>query len=259
MRRTEDFEVTLTLNRPDFVRTPRESQRNWLLNQALAELCADLEHLDAIAPRFVPGREGTAVEDRAHRPLADDEIMEPWQVPLMQAMADVAARSGGDVLEIGFGLGVSAGLIQEHGVRSHTIVECNGSVIERFERWRAGYPGRDIRLVEGRWEDVLDRLGSYDGIFFHAFPLSTEEYIAQVLQSATYAEHFFPAASSLLRPGGVFTYLSNEIDSLSRRHQRALLAHFSTFAVRVVRGLPVPDDVRDTWWVDSMVVVEAVR
>ena len=76
--------------------------------------------------------------------------------------------------------------------------------------------------------------------------------------SVTFAAHFFPVAAAHLRPGGVFTYLSNEIDSLSRAHQRLLFAHFRSVRMQRV-PLVLPPDVRDAWWADSMVVVEAVK
>jgi len=77
--------------------------------------------------------------------------------------------------------------------------------------------------------------------------------------SVTFADHFFPHAAEHLVDGGVFTYLSNEMDSLSRMHQRLLLRHFSRIELQVIRNLQLPDDVNDAWWSDSMVVVKAVK
>ena len=74
----------------------------------------------------------------------------------------------------------------------------------------------------------------------------------------TFAEHFFETAAKHLHPRGVFTYFSNEIDSLSRGHQRALFKHFSSFSLRLI-NLKLPDDINDTWWADSMVIVKAVK
>ena len=259
MRRTPDFDITLDIKNDGFIAPPRESQRSWLLNRAVAEFAGDLVHLDRLAGRFVPGAEAPVqIQDRSQAGLADDEIMEDWQIPLMRAMAEVASESHGDVLEIGFGRGVSASFLQELGVSSHTIIECNRSVIERFHAWKEGYPGREIRLVEGRWQDVIDGCGSYDGIFFHTYPLDEQEYIDQAVNSVTFAAHFFPAAAAHLRPGGVFTYMTNEIDSLSRNHQRLLFQHFSSFTLRLLHPLDLPPDIRDTWWADSMVIVKAV-
>jgi guanidinoacetate N-methyltransferase len=259
LRRHRDFEVVLQIARDDFIRPPREAQRNWLLNRALNEFVDDLQHLDEVARRFVPGRDQARLEDRTQAVLRDEEIMEDWQIPVMRAMAEIVAETHGDVLEVGFGRGISATLIQEAGVRSHTVVECNDDVVERFHRWRERFPGRDIRLVHGRWQDTVERLGSYDGIFFHTYPLNEEEYVEHVVRSVTFAEHFFPTAADHLRPGGIFTYLTNEPDSLSRAHQRLVFRHFREFTLRRVAPLALPEDSRDDLWGDSMVVIRAVK
>lgn len=256
VRRSQKFDVTLEIKDEEFISPPRSGQRQWLLNQVMQEFADDLTALDVLAARFVPGTDAHRFEDRTRRSLSDDEIMEDWQIPMMDAMADIAAKQHGDVLEIGFGRGVSAKIIQERGVRSHTIIECNDSVVERFHRWREKYPSQDIRLVHARWQDAMDELSTYDGIFFHTYPLNETEYMEQALNSATFAEHFFETAAKLLREGGAFTYLSNEIDSLSRRHQRALFRHFSRISTTVV-SLDVPPDVKDTWWANTMLAVEA--
>ena len=76
--------------------------------------------------------------------------------------------------------------------------------------------------------------------------------------SVPFAEHFFPTADEHLVGGGVFTYLTNEIDSLSRGHQRHLFENFSSFRLHLV-PLELPSDVRDAWWADSMAVIEVVK
>ncbi|MEM7011922.1 MAG: class I SAM-dependent methyltransferase, partial [Verrucomicrobiota bacterium] len=180
-----------------------------------------------------------------------------WQLPIMKLMA--RQLNSGDVLEIGFGRGIASDFLQEQSIRSHTIIEVNESVIARCNDWKKNYPGRDIRVISGRWQGVLNQLETYDGIFFHTYPLNQEEFVEQIARSVTFGEHFFPTAQALLRPGGTFTYLSNEIDSLSRDHQRLLLQYFSSFSVSRVEGLKLPKDVRDAWWADSMILIKAIR
>ena len=257
----DGFRIELQTD-PDFIAPPREAQRRWLLSRSLGELAEDLQHLAAIAPSLVRGTD-VSVDATFRAPvdasIAAEHVMEDWQVPLMRVMASHVAQAHGDVLEIGFGRGVSAELIQESGVRSHTIVEPDERIITRyFEPWRARHADREIRLLTGKWQDVENRIALFDGIFFHAVPLDEQEFADYMVAGATFAEHAFRPMARHLRPGGVFTYLTTEIDSLSRRHQRRLLEHFREFSTSVVR-LQVPEDTRDLWWAQSMVVVKAVR
>lgn len=258
IKRTENFEIVLEIKNEDFIRPPRDAQRNALLNNALNELSDNLQALDKSAARFVPGKAQISLDDRTQKILLDEEIMEEWQIPLMQAMAEVVTETHGNILEIGFGYGVSATFIQEQGVLSHTIIECNDAVVETFFKWKELFKENKIRLVHGLWQDTIDDLELFDGIFFHTYPLNEEEYMKYVHGKTTFAEHFFETAAKHLRPGGILTYFSNEIDSLGRGHQRALFKHFSSFALKMI-DLELPDDINDTWWADSMVIVKAVK
>jgi guanidinoacetate N-methyltransferase len=143
-------------------------------------------------------------------------------------------------------------------VRSHTVIEANAEVASEFGRWRERYPGRVIELVRGRWQDVMDSLGDFDAILFDTYPTTEAEFHKDALLSSTFAESFFAVAARHLRPGGVFSYYTNEVDSLGRLHQRRLLQHFSSFSVEVVTGLRPPADC-SYWWANSMASVKAVR
>lgn len=264
------FTVRVEGRDPEFAKAPSDFQRDWLLGRAVLEFGHDLDHLAKTFTRFVPGVERPPITDAWEPALAEydeaelliqnQQVMQAWERPLMKALAEAAAQSHGHVLEVGFGMGISASLIQDVGVASYTIVECNEQVIRRFADWKAGYPGRDIRLIEGRWQDVVGQLGRYDGILFDTYPLSQEEYLKNEVQGTafTHCGEFFPVASKVLAPGGVFTYFTCEIDTLSRGHQRLLLEHFDRFAVSVVRGLEPPVNCQ-YWWADSMAVVEASK
>lgn len=258
----EKFEVMIRFKDASFIAPPRASQRDWVLRQVLAEVGDDLEHLDRVAARFVRGsdpRFHDAYPDISAKRLEASEIVEDWQAPILREMARIAAERGGDVLEVGFGRGLAAGFIQEHRPRSHTVIEPNPySIEEWYEPFRSRFKDREIRLLRGKWQDVGDELGEYDGILFHAFPLDEREFIAHVLESVTYAEHAFEPMARLLRPGGVFTYLTTEIDSLSRRHQRALFRSFREICASVL-PISVPEDTRDAWWADTMMLVRAVK
>lgn len=259
IKRYKDFEVTLSISNDDFIKPPRIAQRNWLLNRALYEFADDLMRLDALSARFVAGTDRSVLEDRTHAVLTAQEIMEDWQIPVVRAMAEIVGETHGHVLEVGFGRGVSSTFIQDLGVRSHTIIECNNAIVAEFQNWRRQYPDREIRLIHGMWQDVTEQLKSYDGILFHAYPLNEGEFLEYVVHSTTFAAHFFSTAAEHLQEGGVFTYLTNETDSLSRGHQRELFRQFSSFTLSVIGPLTVPKDSKDDLWGDTMVVVRAVK
>ena len=259
IKRFPEFEVALTIHQDSFIRPPKDAQRNWVVNRAIGELVDDLQHLNETAARFIPGGESLAIDDRTQKILPPDEIMEDWQIPVMKAMAEAAAAQHGDVLEIGFGRGISSTFLQDFGVRSHTIVECNDAIVDDFHKWKQKYGDETIQLLHGKWQDVLNGQTQYDAVFFHAYPLDAKEHVEYVVQSPTFAAHFFPIAAQQLRDGGVFTYLTNESDSLSRGHQRLLLQHFREFSLSIVGPLDIPDDSRDSMWADSMVVVSAKK
>ncbi|NNE99539.1 MAG: class I SAM-dependent methyltransferase [Pyrinomonadaceae bacterium] len=257
--RTESFEVLLEIVDENFIRPPRDSQRNSILNRALREFEYDLEALNRLAGRFVCGKPRKFFsEDRTQVVLADVDIMEDWQLPVMNQMVKAVTENPGDILEIGFGHGISSRMIQKRNVRSHIIVECNDSVVERFNRWRAECKDKRIELVHGLWQETVGSLGLFDGILFHTYPLNEEEYIKYVHQGITFAEHFFATAAQHLKKGGIFTYFSNEIDSLSREHQRSLFRHFSHISTSII-NLEIPESVEDSWWADSMVIVKAYK
>ena len=260
-RVTDQFQLVLDID-PNYVAPPREAQRAWLLRQTMREWTEDLIALEQIAAQFVAGKERLDEADfqvRAQTELTDASIMEDWQIPIMRAMAAIVGRSGGDILEIGFGRGVSAEFIQEFDVSSHTIVEAEPDVVDKYFRpWERKHAGENIKIHVKKWQECEFNSRSFDAILFHAYPLDEMEFFEHIVESVTYAEHAVPAMADLLRQGGRFTYLSNEIDSLSRSHQRLLLRHFRQIRVETI-DLDVPDNTYDAYWAPKMVIVEAVR
>ena len=271
IRRFPQFDVQLKLKDEEFIKPPKEAQRNWLLRRALDEFASDLKHLDVQSRRFVAGSARPRLETvpwGSHHAQYDDhnlfiagqQVMQDWELPLMDAMAKVVTESHGDILEAGFGMALSATCIQKYGVRSYTIMEANDEVVKRFHEWKKQFPGRDIRLLHGRWHDTHHQLAdeSMDGVFFDTVPTFEDEYLREVIDNVVMAEDFFPVAARVLRPGGIFTWYTNEIDTLSRRHQRLIQKYFRSFEVTVCRPLYPPEDCH-YWFADSMVVVKAVK
>ena len=66
------------------------------------------------------------------------EVMMDWEVPIMEKSAEYICHNNGDVLEIGFGMGMCADYIQAQGVNSHTIIEIHPQIIEKLNTWASG-------------------------------------------------------------------------------------------------------------------------
>jgi hypothetical protein len=264
-RHTDTFGVTFTPS--DSLLAPvAAGPREFLLNRALDEFVADVVALDQMAGRMVAGASrpmidepidvaGTTVTDNELL-VAGQQVMQSWERPLMKALARAVTRPGGSVLEVGFGLGIAARFIQDIGPARHTIIEANPEIAHRGREWARTRTQAGVDLLHGRWQDVIPTLGQFDGILFDTYPLNEDEFDEYVMRDAAFARHFFPHAAAHLTQGGAFTYYSNEIDSVSRRHQRALLEHFQSYSVRIVNGLCPPPDCT-YWWAPSMAMIVA--
>ena len=91
-------------------------------------------------------------------------IMMDWEHPAMSASAAYVTEGGGDILEIGFGMGISAGYIQSHSVSSHTIIEPHRQMVEKADEWSNGKS--NVTIISQSWADVTGSLSTYDGIFY---------------------------------------------------------------------------------------------
>jgi len=123
------------------------------------------------------------------------EVMMDWEDNLMSASAAYVCSNGGDILEIGFGMGISAGYIQSHNINSHTIIENHPQVIPKAKQWAKDKP--NVTIVEGNWYDIKDTLGTFNGIFYDTYGDNNMQYFSSSL-------------SALVKKGGIATWWNNE-------------------------------------------------
>jgi len=95
------------------------------------------------------------------------EVMMDWEDDIMSASAAYVTENGGDILEIGFGMGISAGYMHSHSINSHTIVENHPEIIPKAVEWASNKS--NVTIVSQSWYDVKDSLGQFDGIFYDTF------------------------------------------------------------------------------------------
>ena len=95
-------------------------------------------------------------------------VMMGWETPLMHLHAQLICSPGKRVLNVGFGLGIIDSILQSLEPSQHTIIEAHPDVYQRMlELGWDKKPG--VKIIFGRWQDVLDQLELYDGIFFDTF------------------------------------------------------------------------------------------
>ena len=97
----------------------------------------------------------------------DDEVMMDWEHSIMSASAAYVTEGGGDILEIGFGMGISAGYMHSHSINSHTIVENHPQIIPKAVEWASNKS--NVTIVSQSWYDVRDSLGKFDGVFYDSY------------------------------------------------------------------------------------------
>jgi spermidine synthase len=130
--------------------------------------------------------------------LVDDPdryVMMSCETPLMKKHAELVCHNNGDVLEIGFGMGISANFIQEIGVESHTIVECNPQIYERLKIWASDKKNVNIIYTDWFLNPELITNKKYDGIWYDADCINQQKFPDMIVKKC-------------IKPGGIFTYFS---------------------------------------------------
>ena len=125
------------------------------------------------------------------------EVMMDCEDDIMKASANYICENGGDILEIGFGMGISANYIQANNINSHTIIENHPQIIEKLKVWAQDKP--NVTIIEGDWYNVKDSLSTYDGLFYDTFG---DENV----------DNFITVLPKLMKSGGKATWWNNFTD-----------------------------------------------
>lgn len=164
------------------------------------------------------------------------QVMQRWEDNYMKSLAAIATSQGGSVLEVGFGMGISAGYIEKSKkIKLHTVIECHPAVINTAQKmFRKQVRQGRMKILKGFWEEVTRKIPakSFDGILFDSCPLGSGVEFFQFFP-------FFKAAYRLLKDDGIFTYFSDEPLEISRRHLIELhKAGFKNIKYKLCRVCP---------------------
>lgn len=92
------------------------------------------------------------------------QILTEWKQLYTDALID-ALHPSGDVLQVGFGLGIASNRILKFKPKSLVIIESNASIIPQMKSWAKKKPG--VITIEQEWDKALGKLGVFDTVFFN--------------------------------------------------------------------------------------------
>ena len=116
-----------------------------------------------------------------------------WEDPIMKKSAELICYNKGRILNVGFGLGLIDTYIQSHRVQEHWIIEAHPDVQNKMKK--DGWDKKsNVTCLFDKWQNVLDKLPKFDGIYFDTWKESLNP--------------FHKIVPNILKSGGKYTYWS---------------------------------------------------
>lgn len=121
-------------------------------------------------------------------------VMMGWEEPIMREQAKTVTFSRGDILNVGFGMGIIDFYIQQRPPRTHWIIESHPDVQRKMiqDGWLK-LP--HVRCIFAKWQDVIYHLPKFDGIYFDTWEEGPG--------------NFFKTLPNILKKEGVFSFFNN--------------------------------------------------
>lgn len=128
--------------------------------------------------------DGTALLDQD-----DDAVMMEWERPLMHAHAQILMEAGSRVLNVGFGMGIIDGILQDQfSPTLHVIIEAHPDVYKKMlaDKWDQK---PNVKICHGKWQEVMPQLiqqgVELDAVFFDTYgehSMDMEDFHVQMSQ-----------------------------------------------------------------------------
>lgn len=137
-----------------------------------------------------------------------DGVMMEWEDQIMNLAANtlfsspsLETNNDATVLNIGFGMGIIDTYIQAKSPKLHYICEAHPDVLAKM-RNDGWYDKPNVVILEGRWQDTLNRLLDQGDIFFDG------------IYYDTFSEHYqdmldlYDTIVGLIKPEGIFSFFN---------------------------------------------------
>lgn len=196
-----------------------------------------LDRIERRQDKFFPGMKKQWTDEKPEIEITEDgesilrifglEVMSDFQKPYMKELAKNVTLHGGDILNIGFGLGIVDSYIEEkrstRDIGEHHIVELNEGVVEMAKKWREEQPHKDkIFIHQGNWEDVLPELSKqgfvFDGVVYDGYPLEIDD----ICRDAIPFLHAIVTLKLIKENTGILTFYLDSVDGISEGFQSYL-------------------------------------
>lgn len=145
-------------------------------------------NLDYLNQKLTYTEDGKLLDGNGHAVMMD------WEDEIMKQQAASICRNGGDVLNVGFGMGIIDTYIESHRPRTHWIIEGHPDVQRKIieDGW---LKKPHVKVIFKPWQEVLYHLPKFDGIYFDTWAEEQKEFDSYVHE--------------ILKPDGVYTFFNN--------------------------------------------------
>jgi len=177
-------------------------------------------------------------------------VMESWEKTYMQKLAEIVSTEGGNILEIGYGMGLSSYYINQYSFDSHIIIEANTDVFNELKKFTLRNKKKIIPIF-GFWEDITPFFAneSFNGILFDTYPIKKENLFCERFR-------FLKEAYRLLKKNGIFTQYSGEVSFTEEYKKLIIEAGFSNFTGVICEVNP-PESC--LYWDDKKILAPIIR
>jgi hypothetical protein len=171
-----------------------------------------------------PSYEYDPVRGLYYLSVMGEPVMDEFEKQYIQLLGANAAKYGGAVLEVGFGMGISACAVQEELFKHHNpnggtpachiIIEFNKEIAEKAREW-GRHQKVPVVVLEGDWREQIQKIprGILSGSLSDPYPLNPDEKHKDAALALT-------KVHELLRPGGISVHYSDSQYCLSPEHER---------------------------------------
>jgi hypothetical protein len=118
-------------------------------------------------------------------------VMMGWEKPLMEESGKIICSNGGDILNIGYGMGLIDNVIETQKINSHWIIEAHPE-IQKIMLQQGWLKKSHVKSIFGTWQDICPYLPEFDGIYFDTYSEDTIE--------------FFEKIHHIVKPKGIFSF-----------------------------------------------------